>query len=43
MKVNHLTGKDPGAQRQRMKWLDGIIDSVNMSLGKLQKTVKDKA
>ena len=43
MKVNYLTGKDPGAQRQRMKWLDGIIDSVNMSLGKLQKTVKDKA
>ena len=43
MKVNYLTGKDPGAQQQRMKWLDGIIDSVNMSLSKLQKTVKDKA
>ena len=26
--------------RQRMKWLDGIIDSVNMSLSKPQEIVK---
>ena len=26
----------------RMRWLDGIIDSVNMSLSKLQETVKDR-
>ena len=28
--------------RQRMKWLDGIINSMNMSLSKLQAMVKDR-
>ena len=26
---------------QRMKWLPGIIDSVDMNLSKVQETVKD--
>ena len=31
-----------GRRQQRIKWLDGITNSVEMSLSKLHVTVKDR-
>ena len=48
---SRLIGKDPDAgkiegrrkwDKKRMRWLDGIIDTMDLNLSKLRQTVKDR-
>ena len=41
-----MLGKIEGRRRtghQRMRWLDGITDAMNMNLGQLREMVRDRA
>ena len=45
MENTQMLGKIEGRRRgghQRMRWMDGIADAMDMNLGKLQEMVRDR-